>query len=135
MNTNEYGNLTLATNTRLVRMTQSVGVHPDAAKAARAELQRRADLAHMSIRDLPLAVDDNLTALEGIALQAVEAKNELDSAEYRFGRTEEFANMAIKSGYWSVDLQDARRDLRDAEDAMARARVAIDNMREALDRL
>ena len=29
----------------------------------------------------------------------------------------------------------ARRDLRDAEDAMARARVAIDTMREALDRL
>jgi hypothetical protein len=89
----------------------------------------------MSIRHRGESNVDSPAVLEGIALQAVGAKNHLDQTEYRFSRVEEFANTSLKSGYWSVDLQDARRDLRDAEDAMARARVAIDNMREALDRL
>jgi hypothetical protein len=89
----------------------------------------------MSINRRGESETGNADILGGILEHVEHAHDEVGSADYRFDRVTEFASDAIKSGYWAVDIQDARRDLRDAEHAMARAQGRIDSIRAELDKL
>jgi hypothetical protein len=87
------------------------------------------------IRETGQTPDANLVILGEIIKLVQHGRDELGGADYRIARAADFAADALKSGYWAVDIQDARRDLADAEQSLALAKTRIDAIRAQLDRL